>query len=282
MDQENSCSREERLKAILEMDINDIDLSVRAYNVLARQGIKTVGDLAKCSRFEVEHFRNAGRRTIEEIEAKLHAFGVGFASEEELSSPEMIEQRRIASKEWALNREMLVRDVPEQYRPLYIKLKQKVKGRTTGSELKRALQAMLVEDPKTMGKALQDTVVLSAIEDGIAAKERELKEEKHKVKRREDMVTIREGNYENKRAYLEHEQQKADAKKAAADEASEMLRKALEEMETPAARDRLRAYNLYVADMKDKIRTPQNNTLFLAGAASLLAGTPITMKGENE
>ena len=53
-----------------------MELSVRSYNCLKRAGIDTVGDLAKKSRAEMMKVRNMGAKSMEEVIAKLEAYGI--------------------------------------------------------------------------------------------------------------------------------------------------------------------------------------------------------------
>ena len=72
---------EERRKAsALAMAIEDLDLSVRAYNCLKRAGITTVRDLAACSEEDLKGVRNLGMKSREEIINKLSMLGLGLRS----------------------------------------------------------------------------------------------------------------------------------------------------------------------------------------------------------
>lgn len=68
---------------ILEMSIDDIDLSVRSYNCLKRAGIHTVEDLTKKSEDDMLKVRNLGRKSLDEVIAKLHSFGLDLKSNED-------------------------------------------------------------------------------------------------------------------------------------------------------------------------------------------------------
>lgn len=56
---------------VLEMTIEDLDLSVRSYNCLKRAGINTVADLAQKSEEDMMKVRNLGRKSLEEVKKKL-------------------------------------------------------------------------------------------------------------------------------------------------------------------------------------------------------------------
>jgi DNA-directed RNA polymerase alpha subunit len=68
---------------VLEMTIEDLDLSVRAYNCLKRAGIKTVAELVQRNQEDMMKVRNLGRKSLEEVEQKLEAHQpVASASDE--------------------------------------------------------------------------------------------------------------------------------------------------------------------------------------------------------
>jgi DNA-directed RNA polymerase subunit alpha len=64
--------------SILDMSIEDLDLSVRSYNCLKRQGVNTVGQLAECSETDLLGIRNFGAKSIEEVKDKLQSKGLGL------------------------------------------------------------------------------------------------------------------------------------------------------------------------------------------------------------
>jgi DNA-directed RNA polymerase subunit alpha len=68
---------------LLEMSIEDLDLSVRSYNCLKRAGIHTVEDLTKRSEDDMLKVRNLGRKSLEEVIKKLHDMGLGLLSKDE-------------------------------------------------------------------------------------------------------------------------------------------------------------------------------------------------------
>lgn len=68
---------------ILEMTIEELDLSVRSFNCLKRAGINTVDDLINKSEEEMMKVRNLGKKSLEEVIAKLHSLGLDFAKEDE-------------------------------------------------------------------------------------------------------------------------------------------------------------------------------------------------------
>ena len=71
--QENS-----RLKKLLSMSVNEIELSVRAANCLNNANITTVGQLATKSEPEMLKYRNFGKKSLNEIKEKLVHLGLGL------------------------------------------------------------------------------------------------------------------------------------------------------------------------------------------------------------
>ena len=68
---------------VLEMTIEELDLSVRAFNCLKRAGVNTVGDLINKSPDEMMKVRNLGKKSLEEVMAKLESLGFNLSVEEE-------------------------------------------------------------------------------------------------------------------------------------------------------------------------------------------------------
>ena len=77
--------REENQKEkMLEMSIEDLDLSVRSYNCLKRAGINTVEDLASKSEGDMMKVRNLGRKSLEEVLKKMKDLGLALQPSEEV------------------------------------------------------------------------------------------------------------------------------------------------------------------------------------------------------
>ncbi len=77
-------SREEdKQTKVLEMTIEDMDLSVRSYNCLKRAGISTVEDLIKKSESDLAKVKNLGKTSLTEVEAKLASYGLSLRNDEE-------------------------------------------------------------------------------------------------------------------------------------------------------------------------------------------------------
>ena len=68
---------------VLEMTIEELDLSVRSFNCLKRAGINTVNDLIEKSAEEMMKVRNLGKKSFDEVKEKLHSLGYDLSSEED-------------------------------------------------------------------------------------------------------------------------------------------------------------------------------------------------------
>ena len=68
---------------VLEMTIEELDLSVRAFNCLKRAGINTVAELVQRNQEDMMKVRNLGKKSLEEVEQKLVALGLSLKSSEE-------------------------------------------------------------------------------------------------------------------------------------------------------------------------------------------------------
>lgn len=74
---------EDKKEKVLEMTIEELDLSVRSYNCLKRAGINTVQELAERTMDDMMKVRNLGKKSLEEVEQKLQALGLGLKQTEE-------------------------------------------------------------------------------------------------------------------------------------------------------------------------------------------------------
>ncbi|MBC7820493.1 MAG: DNA-directed RNA polymerase subunit alpha, partial [Planctomycetaceae bacterium] len=77
-----------RLKKLLNMSVNEIELSVRAANCLNNANITTVGQLAQKSEGEMLKYRNFGKKSLNEIKDKLQALGLSLGMN---IDPELLE-----------------------------------------------------------------------------------------------------------------------------------------------------------------------------------------------
>ena len=67
----------------LEMTIEELDLSVRSFNCLKRAGINTVEDLISKSEEDMMKVRNLGRKSLDEVVAKLQSLGFSLSHDED-------------------------------------------------------------------------------------------------------------------------------------------------------------------------------------------------------
>ena len=74
---------ENRKDKLLEMTIEELELSVRSFNCLKRAGINTVDDLINKSPEDMMKVRNLGKKSFDEVKAKLQSLGFDLAPSEE-------------------------------------------------------------------------------------------------------------------------------------------------------------------------------------------------------
>ena len=74
---------ESKKEKVLEMPIEELELSVRSYNCLKRAGITTVEDLANKSQEDMMKVRNLGKKSLDEVTNKLIALGLSFTTDED-------------------------------------------------------------------------------------------------------------------------------------------------------------------------------------------------------
>lgn len=74
---------EDKKEKVLEMTIEELDLSVRSYNCLKRAGINTVQELTERTMDDMMKVRNLGKKSLEEVEQKLAALGLSLKINEE-------------------------------------------------------------------------------------------------------------------------------------------------------------------------------------------------------
>ena len=76
-------SKETVKEKVLEMTIEELDMSVRSFNCLKRAGIDTVEDLTNKTEEDMIKVRNLGKKSLEEVIAKLHSLGLELKKEDE-------------------------------------------------------------------------------------------------------------------------------------------------------------------------------------------------------
>ena len=72
-----------KMEKVQEMTIEELDLSVRAYNCLKRANINTVAELVQRNEEDMMKVRNLGKKSLEEVEQKLAALGLSLRRSEE-------------------------------------------------------------------------------------------------------------------------------------------------------------------------------------------------------
>ena len=77
----NAKQEDSKLKK-LETSIDDLDLSVRAYNCLKRAGVNTLGDLTEKTELEMMKIRNLGKKSLKEVIDKIKEMGLKFRDED--------------------------------------------------------------------------------------------------------------------------------------------------------------------------------------------------------
>lgn len=73
---------EDQKEKVLEMTIEELDLSVRSYNCLKRAGINTVQELANKTEEDMMKVRNLGRKSLEEVKQKLEDLGLSLRKDD--------------------------------------------------------------------------------------------------------------------------------------------------------------------------------------------------------
>jgi DNA-directed RNA polymerase subunit alpha len=74
---------EDKKEKVLEMTIEELDLSVRSFNCLKRAGINTVEELTQRTEEDMMKVRNLGKKSLEEVQQKLEALGLGLKMSED-------------------------------------------------------------------------------------------------------------------------------------------------------------------------------------------------------
>lgn len=74
---------EDKKEKVLEMTVEELDLSVRSYNCLKRAAINTVEELTEKTEEDMMKVRNLGKKSLEEVQKKLAELGLGLKSSDE-------------------------------------------------------------------------------------------------------------------------------------------------------------------------------------------------------
>ena len=73
---------EDQKEKVLEMSIEELDLSVRSYNCLKRAGINSVQELIDKTEQDMMKVRNLGRKSLDEVKNKLDDLGLALRQED--------------------------------------------------------------------------------------------------------------------------------------------------------------------------------------------------------
>ena len=74
---------DDEIDKVLEMNIDELELSVRSYNCLKRAGINTVEELTNKTPEDMMKVRNLGRKSLDEVLAKLKELGLELRPSDE-------------------------------------------------------------------------------------------------------------------------------------------------------------------------------------------------------
>lgn len=74
---------DDKAQKVMEMSVEDLDLSVRSYNCLKRANIHTVADLTRRTEDDMLKVRNLGRKSLEEVVKKLEELGLSLKAQED-------------------------------------------------------------------------------------------------------------------------------------------------------------------------------------------------------
>jgi DNA-directed RNA polymerase subunit alpha len=81
--EEEEPEEKSELDKLLEMPVEDLELSMRAFNCLKRAGINTLGELVQKTEAEISKVRNMGKKSLAEVKGKLAELGLAFRLEDE-------------------------------------------------------------------------------------------------------------------------------------------------------------------------------------------------------
>ncbi len=83
VEEEEEPEEKSELDKLLEMPVEDLELSMRAFNCLKRAGINTMGELVQKTEQEISKVRNMGKKSLAEVKAKMAELGLAFRLEDE-------------------------------------------------------------------------------------------------------------------------------------------------------------------------------------------------------
>lgn len=198
-------------------------------------------------------------------------------------------------KDRRLQKEMVTKKIPEEYRPLYEKVRAKAPTLKLGAKtLSDALISIALDTPQLLVEAvateLARQMTNELVEEEFREERSRLAEKERDQSERERRLANQEKNFrfgqielmkrENAFKKREEELNERETTLAEYEKRSKDLEPIITQMETSEARDRMRMYMLFRHDIENTIQTAQNNTAFIAASGAVLAGTSIPMSGE--
>lgn len=194
-----------------------------------------------------------------------------------------------------LQREMITKKIPEEYRPLYEKVRTKAPTvKVSAKGLSDALISIAMDTPQVLVEAVATELARQMTHELTDEK---FREERSKLAERDRDQDAREKRLIEQGRELRSEQytlsdKKRELKKreeellkretvvAEYEKRSKDLEPVIMQMESPEMRDRLRMYMIFRHDNENTIQTSQNNTAFIAASGAVLAGTSVPMSGD--
>ncbi|WP_301336551.1 DNA-directed RNA polymerase subunit alpha C-terminal domain-containing protein, partial [Mycobacterium asiaticum] len=83
------------------LPIDDLDLTVRSYNCLKREGVHTVGELVSRTESDLLDIRNFGQKSIDEVKVKLHQLGLSLKDSPPSFDPSEVAGYDVATGTWS-------------------------------------------------------------------------------------------------------------------------------------------------------------------------------------
>src|SRR6187402_1891566 len=87
--------------AAFALPIDDLDLTVRSYNCLKREGVHTVGELVARTESDLLDIRNFGQKSIDEVKVKLHSLGLALKDSPATFDPSSVAGYDAATGTWS-------------------------------------------------------------------------------------------------------------------------------------------------------------------------------------
>jgi DNA-directed RNA polymerase subunit alpha len=82
------------------LPIDDLELTVRSYNCLKREGVHTVGELVSRTESDLLDIRNFGQKSIDEVKIKLHQLGLSLKDSPATFDPSEVAGYDVATGTW--------------------------------------------------------------------------------------------------------------------------------------------------------------------------------------